>query len=279
MPFQELRPARFSPSVGRWIEEPLLDHAITATGLRLVTFNVWFSERDFDVRADAMMKLLAECDADVIALQEVTPEFIVRARREQWLKDRYCLSDANGSTVRGYGVALLSRLPIERLALCDLPSSMDRHLLMSTYRVNGRRVAVATVHLESLREFAYVREHQLRKIFAILDEYDIAVLLGDLNFCSTWTENEKIPARYVDLWPLLKPDDAGFTLVPRETAEWGPVRFDRILVKSRPGAVKAKNVRLIGMEPIAAGPPPLYASDHFGLVGELEVLLSTDPSA
>ncbi len=270
--FRELRPFRFSQPTGRWIEEPLAERPTTETRLTVVTFNVWFSDRDFEERCDAMMRLLHEADADIIALQEVTPDFLTRARRGSWLKERYCISDATGETVRGYGVALFSRLPIESLALMDLPSSMDRHLLLATCRVNGRKMAIATVHLESLREFGYVRKHQLGSIFAVLDEYETAILLGDLNFCSTWDENQAIRDNYVDLWPLLHVDDPGFTLVPREpSTTWPAVRFDRILVKSPPGTAKAKEIRMIGTSPVDPARPTLYPSDHFGLMADLRL--------
>ena len=59
-----------------------------------------------------MFRLLAAQQADVIALQEVTPTFLMWLRDEAWVRDTYFLSDSVGTTLRGsfaYGVIFLVR--------------------------------------------------------------------------------------------------------------------------------------------------------------------------
>ena len=156
---------------------------------------------------------------------------------------------------------------MEQLVLHDLPTGMRRHALAATFRVNGSELVVATSHLESLRESEPTRAMQLKRLFELLGRHENAVLMGDMNFCSTWDEDRNLDDRFVDLWPLLHPDDEGFThgtpQLRREKSgkEEPPVRFDRILVKSAPGALKAKEIRLLGTEQIDG----VHPSDHFGL--------------
>ena len=76
---------------------------------------------------------------------------------KEWIRENYWVSDAHGHTVTPYGVLLLSRLPILRLELHDLPSAMHRRLLLADLSVNGLTVRVGTVHLESLSPMAGFR--------------------------------------------------------------------------------------------------------------------------
>jgi endonuclease/exonuclease/phosphatase family metal-dependent hydrolase len=48
--------------------------------VKIVTYNVWFSEKHKEARAKALFSILEKEDADFINLQEVTPEFL------QWLQ-------------------------------------------------------------------------------------------------------------------------------------------------------------------------------------------------
>lgn len=260
---------RFDPGSGTWEASPDPREPRPVREITLVTYNVWFAGFAFQERCEAMLRLLRETDADVIALQEVTEEFLARAIREEWLRESYAISDATGKTVRGYGAVLFSRLPVRRMSLHELPTCMRRHALIAELRAGPLDLAVCTAHLESLRESASYREMQLREIFALLEKHGNAALLGDLNFCSSWDENELLDDRYVDLWPMLRPDEAGHTedpdRNPMRRKGKAAVRFDRILLRCAPGALKAREIRLLGTEPISRDRPDVFPSDHFGL--------------
>jgi len=248
-----------------------------ATTVTVVTWNVWFAERAFEERAEATLRILRECDADLIALQEVTAPFLERAMREEWVRADYAVSDPTRASVRNYGVAILSRMPVRSFELHPLTSGMGRKLLVARLLVNGHEIAFATAHFESLRESEPVRATQLREAFAILRPFENAVLVGDFNLCSTSKENRRLDPAYVDLWPLLHPDDPGWTQDTERNAmlaaRRGPdkpksVRFDRVLARSKPGVLKPEAIMLLGTEEVSAN---VFPSDHFGLRAVLRV--------
>ena len=84
---------------------------LSQRGLRLVTYNVWFSEYRQRIRAQALFGILSATKADIVCLQEVTPKFLSWLREEDFVRTNYALSDSVGTTLRGselaYGVVLL----------------------------------------------------------------------------------------------------------------------------------------------------------------------------
>ena len=189
----------------RWVSAPRAGEA--PSEITVVTYNTWFGRFYFEERMEALIDELAGCDADVIALQEVTRPLLDMLAREPWVRDRYWLSDVGGTTFTDYGVVLLSRLPAERIELHELPSYMNRAALVAHLPVG----AMCTVHLESNRGNHDMRCAQLQTLFEILEPESNAIVMGDFNFAPPWPENDLIDPRYIDLWPHLRPDDPGYT--------------------------------------------------------------------
>lgn len=274
---KQLRPGRFVASRGRWdYAEPATLPAHLNT-LSCVTVNVWFGEPYFEERFLALMALLEEHRPDVIALQEVTTPFLAGLRATPWIRRDYTVSDFMGSTLSSYGVALLTRLPVESMALHDLPTRMDRKLLLAHLLVNDTRLAVATVHMESLVDSAPWRARQLEQIFKTLKGDRDAILMGDFNFCSLWAEEQaSLDPQYVDVWSELHADKPGYTadtdlnlMLAAFSKEKKTVRYDRMLVRSDVPGWEPESVELIGTEPIAPDRPEVFPSDHFGILARL----------
>jgi hypothetical protein len=55
----------------------------------------------------------------------------------------------------------------------------------------------------------------------------------------------------------------------REVEEQKRVRFDRILVRS--DAARPVKAELVGTSKISGEKPPLFPSDHFGVLGQLRL--------
>lgn len=265
-----LKPARYDRTTGEW---RLANDAgpVGAGGLSCVTFNVWFDNLAFERRAVALLELLAGCDADVIALQEVTPRLLERILASDWVRAGYASSDHRGPTVWPYGVLLLTRWTPQRLTLHPLPSEMGRGLLVAEWSVNGQQLAVATVHLESLRASAPARAVQLGRIFPILASAPHAVLMGDFNFCSAWAKEQAyLDPAYLDLWPALRPGEPGYTVDATvnqmHRRRYPPVRFDRVLLRSATSGWAPASIALLGDRPVGPDAPKVFPSDHFGLL-------------
>ncbi len=270
----ELQPYRYDSATGQWRPEDSADPGQPLSDLTVATHNVWFSSYFQEVRGIALLSELAACDADVIALQEVTPPLHEQIRETPWIQRSYALSDPDGRTMERYGVLLLARVPVERFTLHDMPTRMGRKLLCAHL---AGSLAVATIHLESLPPSAEYRDEQFKQCVSILDGFDHAVFMGDMNFCSSWAEeNQRIPDRYTDVWPHLHPDDPGYTedtsINPMlEMYERGDkqVRYDRVFLHTRDASWHPVAIARLSTRPIG-GDPMVFPSDHFGLAARFE---------
>ncbi len=276
---EELKPQKFNKETQSWTEAVDAVESAEVTELTLVTYNVWFGKYYFQERCEALLKIVRDGEADVIGLQEVTPNFLEIVLKQRWVRDSYYISDATGVSVQDYGVLLLSRIPIRRMFLHELLSFMNRKFLVAEFCINGETFNVATVHLESQKESALIRAIQLCEIFPRLSKSEHSVLMGDFNFCSSWKdENANIDRSYQDMWTVLRSDEPGYTedtdinlmrlQIKRKKKK---VRFDRILLRSSSPVWQPQSIQLLGTEPISLKKKHsnVFPSDHFGLVGRL----------
>lgn len=272
----KLTPFRCDPLTGEWTPAPPAQDRACAR-LTCVTFNIWFGSFYQEERADAMLDLLEQCDADVIGLQEVTLPFLRRLRARPWVRAGYALSDLHGLTIQPYGVLLLTRATPRHLRLERLPSLSGRQLLVADLELNGQITSVATVHLESKRSADRLRERQLARIFPELAAAPQAVLLGDLNFCASWPdENGRLDPAYQDVWSAVHGDAPGYTedtainlMRLQQKGKPKQVRFDRALLRATRPGWRPDSIRLLGTAPIAPELPHVFPSDHFGLCASL----------
>ena len=246
-----------------WDDAPRVDRS-APTDVRLITWNVWFGGHMFDERCEALLAELQRRRADVIALQEVTRELFFDLLHEPWVRAAYQVSP---KAMRAYDVVILSRLPIRRVVEVALPTSMGRRLVVAELACG---LAVATVHLESTREEATTRAAQLAVIQpALVDRYDDVVLAGDMNFTpDDLLENAALDPSFVDVWPVLRPGEPGYTVdtdinTMRIQVRSTPVhkRIDRMFARS--ARWRARSIELIGTQPIDVD--GTFTSDHFGL--------------
>lgn len=244
--------------------------------LTLLTWNVWFGLERTARRWGALLAATKQLRPDVIAFQEVTAPFLELLHKQRWLARGYTLSDPEGAEIDGYGNVIATRSSPTRTATEALPSEMGRKLVIVEAPFAGRSWAFGCVHLESYRESADARGRQLKRVFERMDGYDDAVLMGDFNFCASWTEeNERIPAPWIDAWDVVG-REPGWTVDTdvnemryRHAGTEKRVRIDRVLVRSdRSRPVRAD---LVGTRPIRDEAPPIWPSDHFGVVVELRL--------
>ena len=241
--------------------------AVPPALLTLLTWNVWFGRHKLAARGAALLEEISWRVPDVIALQEVTAELLELVLAHPFIRAGYQVSDATGATFERYGVLLLSRLPMTRLAVLPLPSAMGRRLLVGTLS-NG--LTIGTVHLESTAECAAERAQQLRLIQPALEEMGPDfVLMGDMNFApDAMLERGVLSPALVDVWAALHPTVPGFTVDSQRNAmrrrfDDDPVgrRIDRVFLH---GGWRAQGISLTGVEAIDAR-AGTFVSDHFGL--------------
>lgn len=272
-------------STGCWssVQLPSNEEAkqIDIKRLSVVTFNVWFDGFLQRERADSLFEICRNCQADVMCFQEVTTGFLGWLLALPWVREQYYVNDIEGTSWgTWYGVLVLTRfLPTKLGILADFPTNQGRRFVYVDLLLNRETFRIGTVHLESFARSTNFRMAQLDRIFPILSSpvIDHSALLGDMNLCSTWEENERGFVRrsedqqHQDVWSVLRKDDIGFTentdintmrLTSPNQGHEKKVRFDRILLRSTAQKWRAVSIQLLGTTPIA---PDVFPSDHFGL--------------
>jgi endonuclease/exonuclease/phosphatase family metal-dependent hydrolase len=179
-----------------------VDDADPRGGLRLASFNIR-AGRGPDGRADPrrLRSALNGLGADVLALQEVDrdqgrsggvdqaalaaaalgvegPAHVRFEATVGCLGRRRCGCD--GAPGPGYGLALVSRLPIARWRRVELPGSGEPRIALAAVLAGPAPVrTVVTTHLSALPVLGAI---QLRRLAAAVGDLpDPLVLLGDLN--------------------------------------------------------------------------------------------------
>ena len=240
--------------------------------LLLSTFNVWFSDFHAEERFRAIADVLSRKMPDVMVFQEVTPTALEVLLAQPWVRVRYRRAEVTGGDLGNYGMLMLSRLPIVDVTYTRLPTNLARGFLSAQLDTGGRPLTVVALHLESGKAAARLRSRQLGRVFRTLRRTENAVVLGDFNMRDA--ENDRIGEPYRDLWPVLRPDDDGFTedttvnLMRLDSKnKQRHVRFDRVLLKG--GGWTATDIELLGTDPISPALPRVFPSDHFGVLCRL----------
>jgi endonuclease/exonuclease/phosphatase (EEP) superfamily protein YafD len=191
--------------------------------LRVVTANAWFANPDFT----ALVAWLSRSEADIIALQEITPQ---SALALETLARTYPYRKVIPRE-DPYGIALLSRWPIDAVQSMDfagdgLPS------LVANLDVHGRKLRVIALHTlwPVLPGLQVARDRALQQAAALaLTQPEATILLGDLNLTPYAPAFARLvaesglrdafageawrPTWQAGFWPLALPID--HVLVPR----------------------------------------------------------------
>lgn len=155
------------------------------------------------------------------------------------------------------------------------PVSFARGWTYINAKFHGRKFRFVNTHLET-EDFAAVQEAQGREFLAgPAKTKGVVIATGDFNSAadsSTTRTYAYLTRRFDDVWDV-KPTRPGFTCCQNSslsnvTSELR-TRIDLILTRGR---VSTKQARVVGHRKITtSGTPPLWASDHAGVVAKLRM--------
>ena len=142
----------------------------------------------------------------------------------------------------------------------------------------GRTVRVFDTHLESTGSAAAedVQVAQGNEAVALINESDDPVIaLGDFNSAAdgstTPTYANLIGAGLQDVWTSVQPFNPGRTCCQPELLDRFRIPSERIDLILTEGSWHAALAVRTGVLPFRLSPPPLWASDHFGVFATLEL--------
>ena len=270
--------------------------------ISVATWNLWWRFGDWEARSEAIAHVLRTEAPDVIALQEVwhTPEANQAQQLARAMGYQYVFAPGTASHrwrrrldaddgVTEIGNAVLSRWPIERVATVRLPPGdapdEGRIATLAVIASPAGSLPVCCVHLNSGWGQSTIRKHQLSAAARLLAEGVgptgfPPVLAGDFNADADFDEVRALAGRsdalvpelpMLDLWALLRPEEAGWTWDrrnPAVAASGEPSARIDYLFAGLAGAGQAgepMSVRLIGTEPVGG----VWPSDHAGVLAEL----------
>ncbi len=226
--------------------------------LRIASYNIHRAiGRDRREDMGRIGAVLAELDADIVALQEVgyergTPGNALEqlgARLEMQVIEGVTLQDERGH----YGNAVLARVPVTAISRHDIsvPHREPRGALELTVERGGAEILLVATHLGLMPG---ERRYQIRKLLPLFDASpaQVKILLGDLNEWFLWGR----PLRWLRR-------DFGRAPAPRTFPAHRPwFALDRLWVKPLTvvNSLRAHDSAMARL-----------ASDHLPLVAELDL--------
>ena len=146
--------------------------------LRVVTFNVWHHND----RIDDIAKFLSDTDADLVVMQEMTPD--------NWSKLREVLGSRYPYSLGDYGLVILSKYKIDENGRVDrggMPPWASLILRWAKIEVNGTQVTFAGAHLAR----PFYPKLQYADVVTLADfvrhQTGPLIVAGDLNV-TPWTD-------------------------------------------------------------------------------------------
>ncbi|MEO0967646.1 MAG: poly(A) polymerase [Cyanobacteria bacterium J06639_18] len=265
-----------------WEEVNQNPDSVKLKSLNVVSFNVLHDQYEAEKiqtakRIPVIFQHLKESDADIIAIQEATPNFLELLLSENWVRDRYYISESiDGENIKPSGNLLMSRLPF---TLVEYRFSIHKRLMVGTYKINSEVLQVGVVHLTSDRaqNAAEKRKYQLNTLLKYLQSQPgDSLIVGDFNIRGKQLQEILDLYGFTDLWEELHPEQLGYTFDPQHnplaelmSLEGEAARFDRILLHSVDRKFSPNSINLFACEPIAS--TEIYPSDHFGIRATIDI--------
>ena len=249
----------------------------------------------FIVRADNIIKILEDSNADIIGLQEVIPRFLKKLLTCKWVRDSYYITETTGDSFCGYGNIIMSTLRPSAFYTRPLESLMGRQLVMGEFRLtspagNPHILRIGCVHLESLSGNHELRNFQFKQIapallYPVAGTKVHAILMGDFNLDPESQEEidsvKKELPEFSDCWVTCNnniPGPTRFVNYPENGKH--PVRYDRILTYSTRNIISPAECNTFGSSKIDIASKSekydtVFPSDHLGLSCNLEFHFKT----
>ncbi len=244
--------------------------------MKILTLNTWQEKGPWKERWNIILKGLEEHRPDIAAFQEVfNRDWAEEVRARAGYEHLIFPAEPGGEII-------LSRFPVEQSECLTMKTKSPtedykRYALYVKLSAAGQSVHVFNTHLSWRLDEGEVRKKQveeLRHFIRLKARKGTALVAGDFNAPPETLEIHKLmlEAGFMDLFGVMHPKDPGLTWnnVNPSTAgssvKMPDRRIDYIFARGIK-IPKLKSVTLVYTQPA----PHLYASDHFGVLAEMNM--------
>jgi endonuclease/exonuclease/phosphatase family metal-dependent hydrolase len=253
--------------------------------MRILTLNTWHNNGPWLQRRDLLIQGIIQYSADILLFQE-----LFDADWSKELQARLGYPHLVSTECTHSGLVVLSKLPLDTHEIYRMNAKSPfenywRYALWTGLSVDGDRLDVFDTHLSWELEDHTTREAQVRELCSFIETHrsanGCAVIAGDFN-CTpdsaamTWFLAH---SRLIDTYGTLHPGATGFTWSNRNlfAQNHRPILAERRIDYILTNRSFAEN-RLRRCEVIfdTAGTLGVFASDHFGLLAEFNLLGDPD---
>ena len=260
------------------------------TGLRVLTWNIWWRHGAWQERAPAIAATLSALDADIIALQEVWSDASSNYAAILAADLGYHHVYGTGMEQKGLllGDAILSRWPIVRHQMTRLydQTGIEENRIAIFADIDGPRgrLPVFCTHLSWKQQHSHIRQRQVADIARFVQKNHTCkyppVVCGDFNADPQSTEIRIMTGQttcpvegmvFHDAWAFAGADGPGYTwdnANPFAAEVLEPSRRIDYIFAGWPGPRGAGHIvecRITGNKPVKG----VWPSDHYGLLAEL----------
>lgn len=257
--------------------------------MKIITYNIWNSDNNFKIRLEQLCKILINCNADIIGLQEVRNEEIVDYIKNQC---NYKYSLWKKYFDENEGLVILSRYPII-FAETNWESGRTVNncfVLRIVVDYENKKIGIANIHLDY--ESVLNRENEIVETVKMIERYeksDYELLIGDFNsypessiyryltgqqslnnHATNWHDLYRVYTNKIGVEPKATLDFFNNPRWDNQPVIEIPGRFDYIMLKSPyPKETPILNsVHIIGNKRESHVTP----SDHYGIMCDLDLI-------
>jgi endonuclease/exonuclease/phosphatase family metal-dependent hydrolase len=258
--------------------------------IRIVSLNMLHGHPDFEYLPQRLGLIAAEIQRlapDIVLLQEV-PWTLKTGNGAEYLAEQagmnYAYYRANGNKWAIFfeeGEAILSRYPLTHLSFTELKPQADtfehRVVLHATTLMPTGELDLFVAHLTNGDETVNQAQLDSLRAFVKATATTTAIIAGDFNAGEDEVHMVSLAEEWIDSFRLLHPEEPGYTssvddlrAAPGEALE---KRIDYIFVRLLgENPVNILKAEVVFDQPFQVGDGWLWASDHAGVMVELEMV-------
>ena len=291
--------------------DPIISNSLDFYHISLGSYNVCFAPKNYLIQMimsnDTRYKyqideLFPQLDLDIIALSEVTEDYIKMLLESKWIQINYSIFDPKKPIFKCFsGNLILSRYPMKCYSMYDI---INGRIAIGLIISSQASILILSVHLLAYEVNHVIRQQQLARILqglkAYSDKTDLCyeyfksavlnkniIIMGDLNFHMKSEDKLLIDNELLDLWTETNELENGYTwdsmrnnLIKFWVFDNRRMRLDRIMITEGSTLfykLSNEKMELFGTKKVFPKRKLSYlmGSDHFGL--KVKIGISKNP--